>query len=355
MKILARNDILKSRKRGVESFSQQWVMFAKEMEIDFVALDCNDPAMEREMAECDGFMARFSTGIVARADSNRLLSLAEAFHRIPVYPDFNTRWFYEDKIVQARLFDTLGIPKPRTVVLQSLEEAREYLGRATYPLVLKLATGASSNNVALIDNQEEGLRRARELFDSGLFTLARPQVRKLPPIQRASHALDYFMNQALPPLPKNRSLEQGYMLLQEFIPGNDGDIRINVIGDRVWGYRRKNAPNDFRASGSGIRDYDHTTIPKSILDMAVTIARKLRTQSLVLDFLERDNQPVLVEISYTTSPSPVADCPGHWVVSTSDDKHEFEWLDKPLRIEKAILEDFVEHIRRNGGRQARLS
>lgn len=145
------------------------------------------------------------------------------------------------------------------------------------------------------------------------------------------------------------------MLLQEFIPGNDGDIRINVIGDRVWGYRRKNAPNDFRASGSGIRDYDHTTIPKSILDMAVTIARKLRTQSLVLDFLERDNQPVLVEISYTTSPSPVADCPGHWVVSTSDDKHEFEWLDKPLRIEKAILEDFVEHIRRNGGRQARLS
>ncbi|MCC5876816.1 MAG: hypothetical protein JJU11_11405 [Candidatus Sumerlaeia bacterium] len=345
MKILVMNDTLKLKKGGVESFSGKWESYSSELGVEVIVIEGTDPRLMTELMKSDGFMTRFSTGLNSRRDCNRLLNLAETVHGLPVYPNYSTRWFYEDKVVQAQLFDSSGIVSPKTTVVYSLEDALAFLHKSTFPIVLKLATGASSSNVTLLRSKEEGIKRAHELFGSGLFTLAHPQVGPFSPLRRAYHSTRYFLTHRLPPLPHDKSLEQGYMLFQEFIADNDGDIRVNVIGDRVWGYRRLNLPGDFRASGSGVRDYDHTKIPESALKTAVMLADKLNSQSLVLDFLEQDGQSVLVEISYTTSPEPVANCPGHWKVSRRGDDFAFNWIDKPLRIEKAILEDFVAKIR----------
>lgn len=44
---------------------------------------------------------------------------------------------------------------------------------------------------------------------------------------------------------------KGYIYFQDFIPNNNYDTRVKVIGNRCAALRRYNRKNDFRASGSG--------------------------------------------------------------------------------------------------------
>lgn len=51
-------------------------------------------------------------------------------------------------------------------------------------------------------------------------------------------------------------LTKKYVYFQDFIPGNDFDTRVTIIGDRAFGFTRNVRPGDFRASGSGNVGYD---------------------------------------------------------------------------------------------------
>jgi glutathione synthase/RimK-type ligase-like ATP-grasp enzyme len=50
--------------------------------------------------------------------------------------------------------------------------------------------------------------------------------------------------------------EKNYVYFQDFIPQNDFDIRIIVIGKRAFAIKRMVRKGDFRASGSGNIKYD---------------------------------------------------------------------------------------------------
>ena len=60
--------------------------------------------------------------------------------------------------------------------------------------------------------------------------------------------------------PRRFELQRDYLLVQEFLPGNGFDTRITVIGNRAFGFRRFNRPDDFRASGSGRIDWNPAAI-----------------------------------------------------------------------------------------------
>jgi hypothetical protein len=55
--------------------------------------------------------------------------------------------------------------------------------------------------------------------------------------------------------------EKGYIYFQNFIPDNDSDIRVVVVGEKAFAIKRMVRENDFRASGSGsiIYDKEHFT------------------------------------------------------------------------------------------------
>ena len=69
------------------------------------------------------------------------------------------------------------------------------------------------------------------------------------------------------------------VLFQEFLPCNDFDTRITVIGNRAFGFRRFNRANDFRASGSGKIDYDPKNIAPEMVQLAFDVTRRLNVQS----------------------------------------------------------------------------
>lgn len=79
-------------------------------------------------------------------------------------------------------------------------------------------------------------------------------------------------------------------LSQDFIPNNDHDIRVIVIGDKAFAIKRMVRKNDFRASGSGNILYDKLQFNVESFRLAFEINNKLHSQCTAMDFIYQNNQ-----------------------------------------------------------------
>jgi len=102
-------------------------------------------------------------------------------------------------------------------------------------------------------------------------------------------------------------------LFQKFPPANTSDARVAVIGGPAFGFRRIVREGDFRASGSGIIDYDIDQIDRRCVEIAHRVSATCKFQSMAYDFLFNANgEPEFCEISYDCLSSAVQECPGYW-------------------------------------------
>lgn len=328
-----------------QSFAERWSELASAAGHEVRHVDVFSDGLFEELSGCDGLMWRFGFPPVPRLVAKRLLPALEQGQGLPVFPDVNTIWHFEDKIAQYYLLSAMGIPQPRTRVLWHYGEALKYCDSADLPFVLKLAHGFQSANVRLVKSRAEAKAWANELFGPGLTTL------NVSPAQRATR-YGRRMRAALRLLLGRRArggadFSHSYMYVQEFLPDNEFDIRVTVIGNRAFGFLRFNRDDDFRASGSGRIDWDSKEVPQEAVRLAFEIARRLKTQSVAIDVLRRGAELVVGEISYTGASWAIAECPGHWrrLDGVSDDR--FEWVEGSMRPEDAIFEDFIAQLEAN--------
>ena len=297
---------------------------------------------------CDGVMWHWEHYPYDRRFAARpILLVIEKELGIPVFPDFRTAWHFDDKIAQAYLLSALEIPSPKTWVFWDRDQAEQWARTAAYPVVAKLATGAGSTNVKLIRNVREARSHIAAMFSragiigDGLHP-GKPTFKGLAKdvAQRMLGAAGYLLLKKYPALPRQYWMPQkNYVLFQEFLPDNTFDTRVTVIGDRAFGYRRFNRPDDFRASGSGNFDVDPSKISPSCVRLAFDAASRLRSQSMAFDILYSgpEQKPVIVEISYCYVDWMVQKCPGHWDSTLS-------WHEGPLWPEDAHVQDFLKQI-----------
>ena len=106
--------------------------------------------------------------------------------------------------------------------------------------------------------------------------------------------------------------EIGYVYFQDFIPGNDHDIRVIVIGKKAFAIKRMVRKNDFRASGSGSILYEKELFDDQTIRLSFEVSKKLNSQCMAYDFVYFDGKPFIVEISYGFAPSGYDSCPGYW-------------------------------------------
>jgi hypothetical protein len=138
--------------------------------------------------------------------------------------------------------------------------------------------------------------------------------------------------------------EIGYAYFQDFLPNNECDTRITVVGHRAFGFRRRIRPNDFRASGSGNIDFDQTAIDLRAVKISHQLAYKLRSQSLCVDFVfDQAKEPKIVEISYAYEPGPIYQTGGYWDQS-------LKRISQPIWPQDAILEDLLQEMVRKASR-----
>lgn len=303
-----------------------------------------------QLEGCDGFMWWFAHLPFPRNIGKRLLPAIEHGMNMPVFPSWKTNWRFDDKVSQYYLLQAAGIPMPETWVFWHQDQAMRFCRTAQYPMVMKLASGIISENVRLVNNFEEAIYWTNRLFGPGVVNLELPVSEKPRAVfERLSDAAHVLVSgkpsvsdqSAEVQINLRNDLQKDYFLLQEFLPKNDFDTRIAVIGNRAFGFRRFNRANDFRASGSGLRDADRSKIDLEIVRLAFQVAQKLKTQSVAIDAMLKGTERVLIEISYYYEGWILHECPGHWELNGSADTGELVWVEGQMRPEDAILRDFL--------------
>ena len=329
-----------------QSFASRWRELAAERGIEVREVDAFAGDLLASLQDCDGFMWCFWNAPHNSELGKRLAAVMAHATHLPMFPDWKTCWFFEDKHAQRYLLEAAGVPMPQTRVFWDENSALEFLETASFPLVVKLAFGIVSANVRLVRGPAEARGLVRMLFDQGLTTLPR-QLGTGPAAwlrARASNTL----RAALGRRPREHlgigPVQKGVVMFQEFLDGNAFDYRITVIGDRAFGFRRFNRAGDFRASGSGSIDWDPDAIEPEVVELAYATADRLQSQVLALDILRRDGNLVVIEISYYYEAWAVHRCPGHWRRRAVGGG--LDWVSGQMRPEDAIFDDFTQGLLR---------
>lgn len=322
-----------------DASSPRWAELLRRSGFEIRWVNVREANILDQLRGCSGLMWRHAHFGEMAQIASRLMPVVEREMGICVYPDRSTAWHYDDKIAQAMLFEVLGIPTPRTWVWFDRDASLEWMSSsAPMPLVAKLATGAGSENVCLVPERQFGAELIEALFGPGLPSLDEVSLGLL---ARLSRAYRTFRRTA-----RYRQVHHGYALFQEFLPGNDFDTRVTVIGCRAFVFRRLNRPGDFRASGSGRIDYSRDAVDSKMIRLAFATSAKLESQSCAIDGLWRGGEPVVGEVSYTYVSKAVYECPGHWALSGTPDAGELKWVDGNMWPEDAQIEDFIARLSR---------
>lgn len=321
------------------SWSYAWEKILKEKGIEVKRINFYDTDVMKQVKDCDGIMWHWFHYPNDKIVAPKILSNIQLNMDIPIFPDLNSCWHYDEKVAQHYLLESIDAPRVPSWVFYDYNKASEFINSADYPLVFKLSVGAGSANILKIDNKEEAKDIVDKMFKKGIFPYTLNEFENTSNQKhRIKEAIKYVKSGEYPTPPWYYMLQKDYVYFQKFLPNNNYDIRIVVIGDRAFGFVRYNRENDFRASGSGKKDYDITKVPIEAVKIAFNVSKRCKFQSMAYDFMYWNNKVVINEISYCYG-SGTRECKGYW-----DSK--LNWHDRQMSPEEAHVEDFLEIVKK---------
>lgn len=325
------------------SFSDKWIDYCQLNDINYKIVDCYSDDIIEQLEGCYGVMWHWGHNDHRAVLFARQLSYSLAAAGKRVFPDPATAWHFDDKVGQKYLLEAIKAPLVPSHVFYDKHVALNWASTTTFPTVFKLRGGAGAENVHIVRSESEAQKFIRKAFGKGYKVKNRINFLK----ERYWHfkrdkTLSSFLNISkgfarlvIPKeAEKNFPVERNYAYFQKFIPNNDHDIRIIVIGKRAFAIKRMVREGDFRASGSGNIIYDPHQIPKECLKVAFDVTKKLNSQCLAFDFVMLGNKPLIVELSYSFARKGYLDCPGYW-------NNELEWIEGAFSPEFFMIEDFI--------------
>lgn len=326
-----------------ESFSDKWIEYCKQNGVPYKIVDCYDSNIIDQVQDCKGLMWHWAHYDYKAQVFARQLTYSLEMMGKKVFPDSQTCWHYDDKVGQKYLLEAIGAPLVPSHVFYDKEQALEWAVSTTYPKVFKLRGGAGSINVKLVESFSTAKKLIKKAFTNGFKSTSRFHLFKdrLWHFKRDKNLQSFFnisrgIGRLIIPTRTEKFLpvEKNYVYFQDYIPNNDHDIRIIVIGKRAFAIKRMIRSDDFRASGSGNILYDQNQIPEICVQLAFKVTKSVNAQSIAYDFIFHDNKPKIVEISYCFSREGYLDCPGYWNKS-------LEWQPGNFFPEFFMIEDFL--------------
>ena len=329
------------------SFSERWIEYCDLNKIPYKLVNCYSSNIIAELDECDGLMWHWSHSDPKAVLFAKQLTFSLESAGKKVFPNINTSWHFDDKVGQKYLLEAIDAPIVPSYVFYSKDDAKKWLNQTTFPKVFKLRKGASSLNVRLIRSKREALKVINQAFRGGFkqfnqFEYFKECLRKYRLGQLAILGLIKGFVRLFWSTKFSKIIgpEKGYIYFQEYLPDNDYDTRIIVIGDKAFAVRRYNRKNDFRASGSGIKEYEKELFDLNMVKIAFNVCSKISSQCLAFDFIyTADKLPRIIEISYGFITGPFYDdCLGYW------DKN-LNWHSSKFKAQYFMIEDFIQNLK----------
>ena len=300
-------------------FTERWIAYCKKEHIVFKMVNCYASDITEQLADCHALMWHHHQGSPRDLNIAKPILFALEQAGIKVFPDFNTNWHFDDKVGQKYLLEAIGAPLVPSYVFVEKQKALDWIETTKFPRVFKLRGGAGSQNVKLVRTKAEARKMIRKAFGRGFSNYdkwgsIRERYRKWRLGKTSAFdLLKGFVRLAIPPkFTKVLGREAGYIYFQDFIPNNDHDIRVVVIGDKAFAIKRMVRKNDFRASGGGNILYEKNLFDENDIRLAFEIHNKLKSQCTAMDFVYDRGEPKILEISYGFSPEGYDPCPGYW-------------------------------------------
>lgn len=330
------------------SFSDRWITYCVENKVDFKKVNCYDTDIINQLDDCDGLMWNWNQNDYKAALFARQLTKSLERKDIKVFPDTNTSWHFDDKVGQKYLLEAIGAPFVKSYVFYSAKEALEWIEEISFPKVFKLRGGSGSINVSLVKTKGKARHLIKKAFTIGFLPVNRisglkdrfrilQRDKNLASVKKVAGGFGrLFIHREFERFSPN---QKGYIYFQDFIPNNYYDTRLVVIGNRCFGCRRYCRKNDFRASGSGLCEYEPELFDKKTIQYAFETAKKLEAQSVAFDFVLDDNEPKIVEISYCFPMEGASDdCMGYW-------DNNLNWYNKSANMQSFMIEDFINKLK----------
>ena len=302
------------------SFSDRWITYCQDKGIEYKLVNAYDTDIIQQVEGCDVFMWHFHQGDYRDMQFAKALILSLEAKGVRCIPDSHTCWHFDNKVWEKYLLEAVGAPLVPSYVFYTEKEALEWAWKTTFPKVFKLKGGASASNVMLARSQKEAERLIRQCFGKGFLQYRwqshlKEQWRKYKGKKATLRELlrpVYYAFKRYPTVFSHyHQKEIGYAYFQDFIPNNDHDTRVVVIGcSRAMAERRYVRKGDFRASGSG--RFEYGKVDNRILDIAFGMAKRLKMQSVAFDFIMDNDKPLIVEISYGFGTHGISHSGGYW-------------------------------------------
>ena len=196
--------------------------------------------------------------------------------RLTMIQDETQVRLYENKSGQ---FERWAPWMPETWRFTDYESARMFMERAEFPIVSKADVGASSINVRIIPNKEEGLKHIALLFGEGIS------------VHHCTGTL--------------RTMQRGYALLQRFIP-HKITWRVNAIGSKRAAFKRYCYPDKAVAQTGNVEPVmEMNEQVESLFEYCERFFDAANTKWCAIDVLQENDKWWLLETSLAWPwPSP---------------------------------------------------
>jgi glutathione synthase/RimK-type ligase-like ATP-grasp enzyme len=328
------------------SFSDQWIEYCKNNNVQYRIVNCYGNDIIKQLKDCGGLMWHWHHYDAKAVLFARQLIYSLEMMGLKVFPDSNTCWHFDDKVGQKYLLEAVDAPFVSSYIFYDKHETMEWIAQTDFPKVFKLRGGGGSSNVRLVRTKQQAIKLCEQAFGKGFKPVAgyfsdyKSRVRKINNMSVLMEKLKKLPLNLYHIYTANRLMqrEKGYIYFQDFVPRNEFDTRIIVIGDKAFGIRRYVRKNDFRASGSGLIEYEKKFIDERCVLEVFKLSEKLKTQSLACDCLVQNNEIKIVEISYAYMGRAYDKCVGYW-------DRNMNWHSGHFKVEDLIIEMFINELR----------
>ncbi|MCK4560821.1 MAG: hypothetical protein KAV45_13640 [Calditrichia bacterium] len=246
-------------------------------------------------------------------------------------PHFDFFRAHENKGFQELLRRKYDLPVLESHYFGTVEELFKIIDYIDYPVVLKNTTGSGSENVRLIRDKKQLIKKVEHLSKSSTYyrNLAKKYLKRY--VFTKKYKFEYT----------KESLFVNNFILQKYVPNLTNDWKVLIFYDKYFVLEREVRQHEFRASGSGkfyYRDFDI-----SMLDFCKMIFKKLNTPWISLDVCWDGTNFHLLEFQILNlGPFTLLNGPYYFQRNTNS---EWKKIFKKSDLSTAYAEAFVNYIR----------